>query len=202
MKRFPLYFVTAAALLASASVAVAQTAAPAAPAAAPAAGIAFVNAQQIMNDAAASKGVREQLDAKFKAFQADVSKKGEQLQKEAQDLGKQRSVLSKDAFEEKARAYRNKEADAQKEAQAKKAVLDNASGKAIGSIQKAIVDIVTDIAKERNYSSVMLSNAAVYADPKMDISAEVLDRLNKKLPKVDVKFDSASDAAPAAKDKK
>jgi Skp family chaperone for outer membrane proteins len=68
--------------------------------------IAAINIQQIMNDSTAAKSVREQLENKQKTFQAEITKKEESLQKEDQELAKQKSVLAKDAFEKKALEFR------------------------------------------------------------------------------------------------
>jgi outer membrane protein len=150
---------------------------------------AVVNIQQIMKDSTAAKSVREQLEGKQKTFQTEITKKEEQLKKEDQELAKQRSVLSKEAFEEKARAFRTKATDMQKEVQSKKAMLDNGFERALGDIQKVVSDIIVELAKEKNFSMAIPTSQILYADPKMDISAEVLEKLNKKLPKVDVKFE-------------
>ncbi|MDE3015961.1 MAG: OmpH family outer membrane protein [Pseudomonadota bacterium] len=159
--------------------------------------IATVNIQQIMKDSTAAQAIREQLDRKQKTFQAEISKKESDLQKQDQDLGKQRSVLSKDAFEKKVSAFRAKVTDAQKEVQSKKALLDNASARAWGEVQKAVTDIVADLAKERNFTVVIASatptSEILYADSKLDITDEVLKRLNKKLPKFNVTFNEQAD---------
>lgn len=153
--------------------------------------IAVVNIQQIMRDSTAAKSVREQLDTKQKSFQAEITKKEEDLQKADKELGKQRSVLSKEAFEKKALEFRTKATDAQKEVQAKKALLDNAFARSLNEIQKAVTDIITEIAKEKNFTVAIPTSQILYADSKLDISDEVLTRLNKKLPKVNVTFDAA-----------
>ena len=153
--------------------------------------IAVVNIQQIMKDSTAAKSVREQLESKQKSFQADITKKEESLKKEDQELAKQKSVLAKEAFEEKARAFRSKATDVQKEVQSKKAMLDGAFERAIGDIQKATTDIIADIAKEKGFEIAIPTSQILYADSKLDISADVLEKLNKKLPKLDVKFEAA-----------
>ncbi len=164
--------------------------------------IAVVNIQQIMKDSTAAKTVREQLESKQKSFQATITKKEEELQKEDQELGKQKSVLSKDAFEQKARAFRTKATDVQKDVQLKKATLDGAFEHSLNDIQKVVTEIIADIAKEKGFTIAVPTSQILYADKNLDISAEVLDRLNKKLPKLDVKFDApASDSADKA-DKK
>ena len=151
--------------------------------------IAVVNIQQVMKDSTAAKSVREQLENKQKTFQADITKKEEALKKEDQELAKQKGVLSKEAFEEKARAFRNKATEVQKEVQSKKALLDNAFERSLSDIQKATTEIIADLSKEKSLIIAIPTSHILYADSKLDISADVLERLNKKLPKLDVKFD-------------
>lgn len=157
--------------------------------------IAVVDVQKVMNESTAAKSVREQLEAKQKTFQGDITKKEEQLQKEDQELGKQRGVLSKEAFEEKAVAFRKKVTEVQKEVQSKKSLLDNAAARSWGSIQKTVTEIVADLAKEKGFLIAMPTESPtwqlLYADGRLDISDEVTTRLNKKLPKLDVKFEAA-----------
>lgn len=167
--------------------------------AAPVAGanaIAIVNIQQVMRDSTAAQSVREQLENKQKAFQTEISKKEESLQKEDQELGKKRSVLSKQAFDEKAAAFRKKATDVQKEVQTKKATLDGAFEHALNDIQKVVTEVITDLAKEKGFAVAVPTSQILYGDTKLDISQEVLKRLNQKMPKLDVKFD-APDSKPA-----
>lgn len=189
--------------LSALAAAVMLAAAPAAFAdSAPANMVAVVNIQQIMEASTAAKMVREQLESKQKSFQAEITKKEEQLQKEEQDLGKQQSVLSKSAFDEKVTAFRAKVNEAQKEGPAKKALLDNAFERALAQIQKATTEIIADMSKEKGFIIAVPTSQLLYADPKLDISDEVLKRLNQKLPKLDVKFDAPAPAASDKSDKK
>lgn len=150
--------------------------------------VAVVNIQQVMKDSTAAKSVREQLEAKQKSFQAEITKKEESLQKEDQELAKQQKVLSKEAFADKAKAFRAKATEVQKEVQSKKALLDSAFEKSLSDIQKAVNEVIAEMAKEKGFKLAVPTSQILYSDSDMDISAEVLSRLNKKLPKVDVKF--------------
>ncbi len=162
--------------------------------------IAVVNIQFVMKDSTAAKNVREQLESKQKSFQAEIAKKEESIKKEEQELVKQKSVLAKDAFEEKARAFKGKVGDLQKDAQSKKTLLDSAFEHSLNDIQKVVTEIISDISKEKGFVIAVPTSQILYADSKLDISSEVLERLNKKLPKLDVKFDAP--AANKAADKK
>lgn len=153
--------------------------------------VATVNIQKIMRESTAAKSVREQLESKQKSYQSELSKKDEELRKEEQALSKQRSVLSKEAFEKKAAEFRKKATTVQKEVQSKKAALDGGFEQALGDIQKATVDVITDIAKEKGITLAVPNTQVLYADSKLDITDDVLEALNKKLPKLNVKFEEA-----------
>ncbi len=172
-------------------------AAPAFHASAQSANIAVVNVQDIMRDSTAAKSVREQLESKQKAYQSELSKKEEALQKEDQELAKQKSVLAKEAFDEKVKAFRAKATEMQKDVQAKKASFENAFQNAGGQIQKTVMEIISDMAKEKGFIVAIPTSQVLYADSSLDISQEVLKRLNERLPRVEVKF-----SAPAETKKK
>jgi Skp family chaperone for outer membrane proteins len=176
MKRYAFIFFLAVAMLAVQSPAHADTK------------IATLNIQQIMHDSTAAQSVREQLDAKRKTFETEMSRKEEDLRKEDQTLSKQRSVLAQDAFEKKLKDFRDKAGAAQRDVQAKRTQLDTAFTKAVSEIQKNVTDIVTEMAKQRGFTVVIPTSQLVWADPSLDISQEVLAQLNKRLPKVKVQF--------------
>lgn len=160
--------------------------------------IAVVNVQKVMGESTAVKTLREQLENKYKSYQSEINKKKEPLQKEGQELVKKQGVLSKDAYKDKAKALDKKMTEVQQEAESKKAILNNASAKSSQEVQKAVAAIVNDIAKEKGLMLVVSTETptsqVLYADAKIDISDEVVKRLNDKLPKIDVKFE-----APAKK---
>lgn len=150
--------------------------------------IAVVNIQQIMRDSGAAKSVREQLQNKQKSFQSELDAKEKALQKEDQELVKQQANLSKEAFEQKVNSFRQKAMSARQEIQNKKAQLDKGFQGALNQIQTTTLDIVKEVASEKGYNIVLSSSQVLYNGPNMDITGEVLARLNKKLPNVSVKF--------------
>lgn len=158
----------------------------------PPAHVAVVNVQDIMREATAAKSVREQMEAKQKAYQSEIAKKEESLQKEDQELAKQKSALSKEAFESKVKTFRDKATNAQKDVAEKKASLDRAFEHAIAQIQKTVEGIIADMAKEKGFNVAIPTSQILYAEPSMDISSEVLSRLNQKLPRVDVQFNAGA----------
>ena len=150
--------------------------------------IAVVNLQKIMQESSASKSARSQLKAKKQEFQKQISKLEASLQKQDKELAQQKAVLSKDEFSKKLVTFRKKAANAQKDVQAKRAKLNKAFEESLSKIQKSIISIVSKLSKEKGFKIAVSSSQAIYVSNELDISNEVLKRLNKELPKLNVKF--------------
>lgn len=150
--------------------------------------VVVVDIQKIMRESTAAKSVRTQLESKQKAYQAEIKKKEEAMQKEEKSLAGQRATLSPDAFEKKVKDFRKKATKMQKDVQKKKSALDRGFEKALNNIQDVVNEIITELAKEKAFHMAIPSGQLLYAEDGMDITADVLKRLNKKLPKVNVDF--------------
>lgn len=150
--------------------------------------VGVVNTAKIMRDSKAAQSVRSQLQAKQKAFQAELDAKEKQLLAEDQALAKQQSSVDKGAFEQKVKEFRTKAANAQREVQQKKMAVEKALEGALANVQATVLQIVKEVAAEKKLNVVLSSGAVLYAEPALDITDEVLKRLNTKLPNVAVKF--------------
>lgn len=150
--------------------------------------IAIVNIQKIMRDSKAATSVRDQLKNKQSSFQTELDNKEKELQKEDQELVKQRANLAQDAFNQKVNSFRQKANQARQEIQNKRAQLDKGFSSALTQIQNTTIGIITEIAKEKNIDLVLTGSTVLYANQEMDITEEVLSRLNKKVPSISVQF--------------
>jgi len=151
-------------------------------------GVAIINIQDIMRDSLAAKSVKAKLESKQKSFQDEMTKKEQELVKKEKEISGQRSTLKPAEFEAKVKTFRDSAAAAQRDVQTKKAKLDKAFGDALATIQKTVVSIVEGISKERGIKVVMPTSQLLYADPSLDITKEVLTKLNAQLPSVSVNF--------------
>jgi outer membrane protein len=150
--------------------------------------VGVVNIAKIMKDSKATNSVRNQLQSKQKAFQSELDSKEKALLAEDQALVKQKDSGDKAAFEKKVKDFRDKAAKEQRGVQEKKAQLDKAFTEALEDIQKNVLDITKQIANEKKLSLVLSSAQVLHADSALDITDEVLKRLDSKLPSVSVKF--------------
>lgn len=154
-----------------------------------AAEIAVVDVQRIMKEAKAAQSIKEQVKAKQKSFQGELDEKEKSLQREDQELAKQRTLISKEEFEKKYLDFRKKASDAQQEIHEKRARLDKAFGEALATVQKQIVDIVQRVAKDKGVEVAIARSQLIYAKEELDITEPVLTSLNKELPNITVKFE-------------
>lgn len=150
--------------------------------------IAVVNIQKIMRDSQAATSVRDQLKGKQSSFQTELDNKEKELQKEDQELVKQRANLAQDAFNQKVSSFRQKANQARQEIQNKRAQLDKGFSSALTQIQTTTIGIITEIAKEKSIDLVLTGSTVLFANQEMDITDEVLSRLNKKVPSISVQF--------------
>jgi len=150
--------------------------------------ISIVNIQQIMKDSIAAKSAKQQLSSKQKQFQTELNKREQDLKAQNDALIKQNATLTNDEKKQKIIEFRKKAAEAQGDAQKKRVSLDKAFNQALSDIQKNVTAIIGELAKEKKLSLVIPASQTMYYDPQMDISAEVLARLNKRLPSLKLAF--------------
>lgn len=153
--------------------------------------IAVVDIQKIMKDADAAKSINDQIEKKRSEYQKQISKQEDGLKKEHDDINKQQAVLAKDALENKMKDFNNKVASVQKDIQEKRVSLDEAFSNALGEVQNSLYNIIEEMSKEKQFVMAIPSSQILYAKDDMDITDEVLKRLNKKLPKVELKVQAA-----------
>lgn len=156
----------------------------------PAPKVVVVDIQRIMRDSLAAKDLKSQLEAKKNQFQTELKSKGDKLKKEKEDLDKQQNVLSKDALTAKQKSFLAEYKALQDDANQKSIKFENAEKSASHDILVAIQEIINDLAKEQNFNIAVPTSQLLFAHKDFDISNEVLTRLDKKLPKVTLKFDS------------
>ena len=154
--------------------------------------IGIVDVQKILRDSQASRSLHPQIEKLRKNYQTSVRKRETELRKASQELQRQRAILSSQAFAKRRNDYEEKARKAQVDFQQRKRRIDNAYGAAMRVIQKSMVVAAAKIAEERNFDIVLPKSLVLLADQKLDITGEVLRRIDKSLPSV--KLESAKPA--------
>ena len=152
--------------------------------------LAVVDFRGVLAKSEAARNIRSAVDEKRQELRKYFLEVENSLRDEQKDLSKKRSIVTAEAFEQRARRLKEKAQSAQKLAQTSNQKLKKSFDQAMDKVQKELLRIVAEVAEESGVGVVLFRSAIVIAVKKLDISKEVLQRLNKKLPEVKVRFET------------
>ena len=152
--------------------------------------LAVVDFRGVLAKSEAARNIRSALDEKRQELRKYFLEVENSLRDEQKDLSKKRSIVTAEAFEKRARKLKEKAQSAQKLAQTSNQKLKKSFDQAMDKVQKELLRTVAEVAEESGVGVVLFRSAIVIAVKKLDISKEVLKRLNKKLPDVKVRFET------------
>lgn len=148
--------------------------------------IAIVDIQGLLQKSKAAVSIQDQLKEQRQSFQKEFSKYEEKLQSAKQELGSQRSNLSAEEFSKKREDFEEKLIETRSIVQKKKKALDEALKNAMKELRIEILEIVADIAEEKDLKLVISRQNVIVVDKGIDITSDVLKRLDKSLKSVDL----------------
>ena len=169
--------------------------------------IAIVDLDRIMQESVAYQKAATEIEKMRQQTSDELRKRENELRDTEAELGRQQRLVTAEVFDQKRREFQKQVSEAQQLAQAKKRDLDTASNNAIGQLKNAIAQVVGEVARERGANLVLPRAAVVLEANAFDVSAEVIERVNQKVPSVTVATTAAKPAAqpqqkPAAQPKK
>ena len=147
---------------------------------------AVIDYQRILRDAGAAKSIREQIESRREAYQGEIEREEERLRAADQAFAKQRSLLTPEALAEKRREFEKEVVEVQRMVQERRRKLDQASAVALNEVKKSLIEIVTGIAEARGFNLVLPSSEVLFFARSIDLTDEVLTRLDERLPNVRV----------------
>ena len=142
--------------------------------------IALVDLGGILRAADANNRVRELLDGQRAKFQEEFRVIEVNLQQSERDLLAKRELMAKDEYDKLVAAFQARVSSVQKEIQYKRQSIDNAYQKALSDIRKLAIEVITKIASEREIDLILNRDSSVIFLPHLNISDEVLTRLNER----------------------
>lgn len=148
--------------------------------------VAVLDVQRILREAKAMKNIRDQVSQLRKSYQEEIEKMQGDLRTANEELRRKRTILSPDAFDEERRKFDQKVAEVQRLVQSRNQQLDRANAEAVIEVQKVYNAIVLELANERSYGLIFRKSATIVVDPPIEVTPEVLARLDKRLPAVSV----------------
>lgn len=151
-----------------------------------------VDSGKVLRESSAGKSVATQLASIAKTIEAEAQStlnplKGEQasIQQQIQGLT-QTDLQSNPTLAAKIKSYQERGAKAQIEMQYKGAELQATEQKAKLEVAKKIDSVIEQLAKERGAAVVFDKSLMLYSSSAVDVTAEVLSRMNRQMPSVAV----------------
>lgn len=158
--------------------------------------IAILEVERVLSDSTAGKAAGNQINELRKRYQNELQKAEENLRNEEADLVRQRATMSQEAFDERRRSFERKVQDTRKLVQDRTGTIDGMMRDARDQIGRSALGVLEELMKERNFNVVLDRKQIVATDPALEITDEVIARVNKRLPSITISS-AAKPAAPA-----
>ena len=148
--------------------------------------IAILNYQLIQKNSTAMVDIQTQIETRRKTYQEEISQQEKDLRADDQELVRQRTVLSAEAFALKRREFEAKVAQVQRQVQDRKRELDRAFEYGMNQVQLVINEIILELSREKNFNLVLSRQQIIFVDDTLNISQDIIRILNERLPLVQV----------------
>ena len=159
--------------------------------------VGVVDADQVFQDSKAGKSIRAQLTQQKKAFQAEVEKQQKLFDDAKQKLLGQRSTMSADDFKKKADDLSRQGDQIQNNLAQRQQQLENGLAKTKDQLYQVIEQVTQDVAKAHGMTLVINRAAVLVYDTSYEITNEVVQKLDAKLPSIKLSSGSAGSTGSA-----
>ena len=149
--------------------------------------IVVLDLQYVLNNSKAGKGAQDFLKKSFKDSTQKYSDMEEALKKEEQDLLTKKTVLSKEEYVKKSDALRKKVIDYQSQRRSALDKIATQRAQARETLIKKIDPILKTYIEENNISLVIDKKLTLAGRPGNDITAVIVEKLNKTFPSLNLK---------------
>ena len=146
----------------------------------------IVNLQYVVSQSKSGISLRKQSEGLNKEVIELRDEVSNDLQAKGKKLEEEKTLLAPEVFQERLNSLQTEAESKQQELQTKVQKIQEAIQRASASIDSVMSPILTEIVNEKGAKILLDRQAILFGDPKLDISAEVVKRLNKRLPDIKV----------------
>jgi len=150
--------------------------------------IAVVDVRALLTDSKAANSIQSQIKSHRDKFVKNLASEEKELREMEKTLIEEKDKSSAEEFGKKRRAFEEKLLATRKKAEERRRNLEKGAAEATNKLRKEITDIVQGIADDKGYDLVLSSQNVIVGANKLNISKEVMDKLNKKVSKISVKI--------------
>ncbi len=150
--------------------------------------IAVVDVESILENSLAIAGIKKSINELSETIQKEIVQEEKEFKKRQQELVELQKTLNQEEFDSLILKFNKNVSNVQKNIQLKKIALEQARSQSIEIVHKKTVSIINDLAKEYNFNLALPSTQVLYATSELNITLEVISRLNESLTEVPINY--------------
>ena len=159
----------------------------------------IVDTEAVFSQSKVGQNIRSQFEDQAKKLRAEGKKTDDALQADAKKLTEERALLSQDDLKKKVQDLQKREAEFQQSMQQKSQALQFGLQRANAKVEAALRPIFAEVLKEKGGTVLFDQSVVLAGGADLDVSAEVLKKLNERMTTVEVKPVTAEELQAAQK---
>jgi Skp family chaperone for outer membrane proteins len=149
--------------------------------------IAVVDVGLVFRESAAVNSINAQLRPYLERFRADAAEAEKELRDTQEELARRQATVSTaDAHTAERLELEQRALEAQNKMLGRKRSLDQTQAAAMRQVETTLNNTVAEIFTERKLSLILRRDQTAFFNPSMDITEEVIKRLDQRLPTVEI----------------
>jgi Skp family chaperone for outer membrane proteins len=149
--------------------------------------IAVVDVGLVFRESAAVNSINAQLRPYLEKFRADAAEAEKELRDTQEELARRQATVSTaDAHTAERLELEQRALEAQNKMLGRKRSLDQTQAAAMRQVETTLNNTVAEIFTERKLSLILRRDQTAFFNPSMDITEEVIKRLDQRLPTVEI----------------
>ena len=141
----------------------------------------FIDFKYILNNSEAGKKAQKTLKNKLDNGFKDLKEKEKKILDEEKKIIQQKKIISQEEYKKQVSALRNKVSSLQKERSNLVNKISKQRAKARNELLKNLNPIIKEYMQEKKIRMVIDKKSLLLADENLDLTKEIISRLNKKL---------------------
>ena len=146
--------------------------------------VAVIDYQRIERESIAAQAIMAQVNEYRTVYQAEITGREDGLRSEREELERQQTILSAEAFSDKRRAFEARFQELQRQVMDRTRILDRALAVARDEILQTVLLITRDLSEDSGFNIVMEKSQTFFFSNTLNITDAVLSELNRRLPVV------------------
>ena len=144
--------------------------------------LAIIDIQKVLRESTAVRALSRKIGEQKAQHQQELREQERALRDADQELARQRSILSPEAYAKKRGELEQRVATQQREARNRKRGMDKVFTQGMIKVRTELVRVAKEIAEERGLDLILSKATVVLVKAKFELTQEAVRRLNARLP--------------------